>query len=85
MATRPGDRQLRVEQPDAHLRLHGLVPLTRTFGSGGLDPVAAFDFSSGSGFDNLVVANNGDGTFALLEGRLEGLNLTSTDIRAGPC
>ena len=40
--------------------------------------MAAFEFSSGSGFDNLVVANNGDGTFALLEGGPDGLNLTST-------
>ena len=39
----------------------GLDPVTTTISSGGLDPVAAFEFSSGSGFDNLVVANNGDG------------------------
>ena len=39
----------------------GSSSVTRTFASGGLDPVAAFEFSSGSGFDNLVVANNGDG------------------------
>ena len=48
----------------------------------GLDPVAAFEFSSGSGFDNLVVANN-DGIFALLEGGPDGLNLTSTETEPG--
>ena len=37
--------------------------------------MAAFRFSSGSGFDNLVVANNGDGHLALLEGGPDGLNL----------
>ena len=46
----------------------GSDPVTTHHPSGGLDPVAAFEFRSGSGFDNLVVANNGDGTFALLEG-----------------
>ena len=35
----------------------GPHPVTTTISSGGLDPVAAFEFSSGSGFDNLVVAN----------------------------
>ena len=57
----------------------GSHPVTTTISSGGLDPVAAFEFSSGSGFDNLVVANNGDGTFGLLEGGPDGLNLTSTE------
>ena len=61
----------------------GSHPVTTTISSGGLDPVAAFEFSSGSGFDNLVVANNGDGTFALLEGGLDGLNLTSTETALG--
>ena len=61
----------------------GLDPVTTTISSGGLDPVAAFEFSSGSGFDNLVVANNGDGTFALLEGGPHGLNLTSTETEPG--
>ena len=61
----------------------GSDPVTTTISSGGLDPVAAFEFSSGSGFDNLVVANNGDGTFALLEGGPHGLNLTSTETEPG--
>ena len=61
----------------------GSHPVTTTISSGGLDPVAAFEFSSGSGFDNLVVANNGDGTFALLEGGLDGLNLTATETEPG--
>jgi hypothetical protein len=61
--------------------LHGGQP--REISSGGTDPVAAFEFSSGSGFDNLVVANNGDGTFALLEGGPDGLNLTSTETAPG--
>ena len=50
-------------------------PLTRTFGSGGLDPVAAVVFHSDNGFDNLIVANNDDGHVALLEGSAEGLIL----------
>ena len=61
----------------------GSHPVTTPISSGGLDPVAAFEFSSGSGFDNLVVANNGDGTFALLEGGLDGLNLTATETEPG--
>ena len=61
----------------------GSHPVTTTISSGGLDPVAAFEFSSGSSFDNLVVANNGDGTFALLEGGPDGLNLTSTETEPG--
>ena len=48
-----------------------------------LNPVAAFSFSSGDGFDSLVVGNNGDGTFALLEGGPDGLNLTSTETALG--
>ena len=50
-------------------------PLTRTFGSGGLDPVAAVVFHSDNGFDNLIVANNDDGHVVLLEGSAEGLIL----------
>ena len=61
----------------------GSHPVTTTISSGGLDPVAAFEFSSGSGFDNLVVANNGDGTFALLEGGPDGPNLTATETEPG--
>ncbi|MGA7498558.1 MAG: VCBS repeat-containing protein, partial [Isosphaeraceae bacterium] len=61
----------------------GSHPVTTTISSGGLDPVVAFEFSSGSGFDNLVVANNGDGTFALLEGGPDGLNLTATETEPG--
>jgi len=48
-------------------------PLTRTFPSGGSDPVAAVVFHSDNGFDNLIVANNDDGHVALLEGSPEGL------------
>lgn len=56
----------------------GSDPVTTTISSGGLDPVAAFEFSSGSGFDNLVVANSGDGTLALFEGGPDGLTPFST-------
>ena len=59
----------------------GPHPVTTTISSGVLDPVAAFVFSSDSGFDNLVVA--GDRTFALLEGGPDGLNLTSTETEPG--
>ncbi|MBV8129857.1 MAG: hypothetical protein JO114_19580, partial [Planctomycetaceae bacterium] len=61
----------------------GSHPVTTTISSDGPDPVAAFEFSSGSGFDNLVVANYGDGTFALLEGGPDGLNLTATETEPG--
>ncbi len=53
--------------------------VTYTLASGGLNPVAAFAFSSSSGFDDLVVANNGDGTLALFEGSADGLTLFSTE------
>ena len=51
---------------------------TATIPSGGVDPVTAFEFDSGSGFDSLVVGNNGDGVLALLQGGPDGLNLSST-------
>jgi len=54
---------------------------SRTFASGGLDPVAALMFHSGNGFDNLIVANNGDGHVALLKGSAEGLILAPRDIQ----
>ena len=40
--------------------------------------MTAFAFSSGSGFDDLVVGNNGDGVLALFEGGADGLSLIST-------
>ncbi len=43
--------------------------------SGGLDPVAAFPFSAGDGFEDLVVGNSGDGKVALFEGDANGLSL----------
>jgi hypothetical protein len=53
--------------------------VTITIPSGGQDPVTAFAFNSGSGFDDLVVANNADGALALFEGGPEGLTLFSTE------
>jgi hypothetical protein len=50
----------------------------RSIPSGGVDPVTAFAFGSGGGFDNLVVGNNGDGVLALLVGDPGGLDLVST-------
>ena len=55
------------------------MPSLRTISSGGTDPAAAFSFSSGSGFDDLVVGNGGDGVLALFEGSDEGLTLTSSE------
>jgi hypothetical protein len=52
--------------------------VTRTISSGGTDPVTAFSFSGGSGFDDLVVGNGGDGVLALFEGGDQGLTLTSS-------
>jgi hypothetical protein len=51
----------------------GNSPVTTTIDSGGLDPVAAFEFDGTNGFEDLVVANNGDGVFALFEGGAGGL------------
>ncbi len=42
--------------------------MTSTIASGGVDPDAAFAFASGSGFEDLVVGNAGDGELALFEG-----------------
>jgi hypothetical protein len=53
--------------------------VTETISSGGADPVTAFSFSSGSGFDDLVVGNGGDGVLALFEGSDQGLSLSSTE------
>ena len=54
-------------------------PVISTISSAGLDPVAAFAFRNESGFDDLVVANNGDGVFALFEGDSEGIALETTE------
>ena len=48
----------------------------RTISSGGVDPVTAFEFSTG-GFESPVVGNSGDGVLALLEGGPDGLSLPS--------
>ena len=53
--------------------------VTSTISSGGTDPDAAFSFSSGSGFEDLVVGNSGDGVLALFEGSEQGLTLTSSE------
>jgi hypothetical protein len=53
--------------------------VTETISSGGTDPVAAFSFTSGSGLDDLVVGNGGDGVLALFEGSDQGLSLSSTE------
>jgi hypothetical protein len=50
----------------------------RTVSSGGVDPVTAFAFDSGEGFDSLVVGNSEDGVLALLLGGPDGLSLSST-------
>ena len=56
---------------------------TITISSGGTYPDAAFSFSSGSEFDNLVVGNGGDGVLALFEGGPDGLSLISTETEPG--
>jgi hypothetical protein len=57
----------------------GADAVTVTLPSDGTDPVTAFSFSSGSGFDDLVVGNGGDGVLALFEGSNQGLTPTSTE------
>jgi RNA polymerase sigma factor (sigma-70 family) len=61
----------------------GASPVTSTISSGGIDPVAALVFRSSNGFDDVIVADNGDGHLALLEGGAEGLIL-SPDILESP-
>jgi hypothetical protein len=54
------------------------TPVFDTFSTGGVEPVAAFDFEpSGQTLESLVVANGGNGLFALLGGP-EGLELEQT-------
>ena len=43
-------------------------PVVSTVASGGVDPAAAFDFPAGSGFDDLVVGNEGDGAWRCSRG-----------------
>ncbi len=57
----------------------GPDPVTSTIPSGGVDPAAAFAFNSGSGFEDLVVGNAGDGELALFEGGLDGLSLVTLE------
>ncbi len=57
----------------------GTDPVTSTIASGGVDPDAAFAFSSGDGFEDLVVGNEGDGSLALYEGGADGLGLMSVE------
>jgi FG-GAP-like repeat len=60
----------------------GPNPVTSTISAGGLDPVADFEFTSGDGFDDLVVANYEDGAISLLEGGPNGLSLSSSHIES---
>src|SRR5262249_1879572 len=55
------------------------APTAQVFSSGGFDPVAALSVSGGGGFDDLVIANNGDGAVALLEGGPFGLSLVGVN------
>jgi hypothetical protein len=57
----------------------GPNPTTTAIASGGLNPVTAFEFNSGNGFEDLVVGNSGDATLALFQGGPGGLNLFSTE------
>ena len=57
--------------------------LTTTISSGGVDPATAFEFSSETGFDDLVVGNGGDGVLALFEGSSTGLTLGSAETVPG--
>ena len=56
---------------------NGPDAVTTTIASGGVDPDAAFAFASGTGFEDLVVGNAGDGELALFEGGADGLGLAS--------
>ncbi len=56
---------------------------TQTLSTGGLDPVAALAVNGSNGFDDLVVANQGDGTVSLLEGSSQGLVLATSAVTPG--
>jgi hypothetical protein len=56
----------------------GASPVVTTIAAGGVDPTTAFDFSTGDGFEDLVVGNTG-GALALFEGGPEGLALISVE------
>ena len=60
----------------------GSDPTTSTIASGGVDPDAAFAFADGSGFEDLVVGNAGDGELALFEGGPGGLGLAAATSEA---
>ncbi len=51
--------------------------------SGGSDPVAALALRGSNGFDDLVVANNGDGKVSLFQGSADGLILEEVDSLPG--
>jgi hypothetical protein len=55
-------------------------PATTTLPSGGVDPDAAFAFTTSTGFEDLVVGNAGDSALALFEGGPNGLTLMSTEF-----
>src|SRR5262249_34324148 len=46
----------------------GLSPRITRIPTGGTNPVAAIEFHTSNGFDNLIVANNGNDLITLLEG-----------------
>ena len=56
----------------------GNQPVVSTISSGGADPLTAFAFPAGDGFDDLVVGNTG-GMLALFEGSEDGLDLVSLE------
>ena len=57
----------------------GPRPVTTTISSGGTDPLTAFAFASGNGFESLVVGNAGNGVLSLFEGGTGGLVLASRE------
>jgi hypothetical protein len=59
------------------------APTSQVFSSGGFDPVAAFALLGSNGFEDLVIANNGDGRVALLEGTPDGLALEEVNNSLG--
>src|SRR5262249_48207644 len=61
----------------------GSSPAISTIASGGVSPDTAFAFSSGSGFEDLVVGNEGDGALALFDGGAAGLSLMSVESEPG--
>ncbi len=60
-------------------------PTVHIVSSGGLDPISAISLLGSNGYEDLVIANRGDGQVSLLEGGPNGLGLEEVNYSlSGP-